>query len=221
MFYPQGGIYAVVEALQKIAKKHGVDIRTNQAVQQLDIDPHTKRVSSVITQDSTYTAQVVVCNADMAWAETTLLPRKYQTYPLAYWKKKTFAPSAFLLYLGTDTKLPHLLHHTLVFSEDWKHNFGQIFDTKELPDTPSLYICCPSKTDPSVAPEGKENLFILVPIPNGIEISDEQSDQYEDLVYDLIQQQCHIDLRKHIQVRHRFHVQDFAQRYNAWQGTAL
>lgn len=95
----------------------------------------------------------MVSNADMHHTETRLLEDIHQSYPDSYWAKKTISPSGFILYLGVDGKLPQLQHHTLIFSENRKEGFDQIFKTPERPSDPNYYICNPSKTDPHVAPE--------------------------------------------------------------------
>lgn len=167
VFYPQGGIYAIVKALVAISQKYDITIMTSAPVTQLVVDAGVIQGVRYLKDDKKQTdmADIVVVNADMAWAETTLLPVEYQTYNKSYRDKKEYAPSAFIVYLGIDKKLPHIQHHTLLFSEDRKQNFDEIFRHKTLPGDPSLYMCVPSKTDPSVAPQGKENMFILVPIP--------------------------------------------------------
>lgn len=98
-------------------------------------------------------ADIVVSNADMHHTETRLLEDTNQSYPESYWGKKVISPSGFILYLGVDGKLPQLQHHTLIFSENRKEGFDQIFKTPERPSDPNYYICNPSKTDPHVAPE--------------------------------------------------------------------
>ncbi|MCV4626811.1 hypothetical protein OFC18_32555, partial [Escherichia coli] len=80
------------------------------------------------------------------------------------------APSAFILFLGIGEKLEPLVHHNLFFSKDWRQNFSEIYDNPRLPADPSLYVCAPSKTDETVAPAGKENLFVLVPIASGLSL---------------------------------------------------
>lgn len=239
VFYPQGWIRAIVEALISIAEKNGVTIHTNVPVTRILIDEKTKaaiwieyeswwekswdmwEVSSTWAKLLTDHADVVVVNADMAWAETTLLPEKYQTYKKSYRDKKEYAPSAFLVYLGINKKLPNIEHHTLLFNEDRKETFDEIFEHKRLPADPSLYLCTPSKTDPAVAPEGKENMFILVPIPCDVDIPQDQEDAYKKKVYDLIEDACDISFQDDILVEKVFHVKDFKQRYNAFQWTAL
>lgn len=210
----------MVEVLVSLAKKYGVQIQTHAPVKKI-LTAHGA-VSGVQEENGTIRdADIVVCNADMAWAETNLLEEEQQTYPLAYWKRKTFAPSAFLLYMGIEGEVQNIDHHTLLFSEDWTKNFGEIFDTKTLPDDPSLYLCTPSKTDLSVAPDGHENMFILVPIPSGITITDAQADAYEKKVLELVEDTIGDSFIDRIVVKRRFHVNDFASRYNAFGGTAL
>ena len=111
-------------------------------------------------------ADLVVSTADLHHTETALLPPALQTYPEKWWAKRTPSPGALLLLLGVEGELPQLAHHTLLFAEDWRANFEDIFDEpSRIPDPASLYICKPSATDTHVAPPGHENLFVLVPIP--------------------------------------------------------
>jgi phytoene desaturase len=132
------------------------------------------------------------------------------------------APSAFILYLGVNEKLPSLVHHNLLFSRDWRKNFDDIYKNPRLPDEPSLYVCAPSVTDPSVAPAGKENLFVLVPIASGLEISEGEKELYADTVLDLIEREMNIpDLRNKIEYKQIYTVDNFAADYNAFRGSAL
>jgi len=110
-----------------------------------------------------------------------------------------------------------------LFSKDWEKNFDEIFGkNKQLPDDPSIYICNPSKTDPSVAPDGKENIFVLVPTPNGITITPQQEEEYTKKVLRLVQDYTKVSIeQKDILYKRLFHVKDFAERYNARNGTAL
>ena len=131
------------------------------------------------------------------------------------------APSGYILYLGVDKKLPGLKHHTLYFNEDRDETFGKIFGGDQPPMDPSFYICSPSQTDPSVAPEGKENLFILVPFTPGVEFTQEQDDQYRDMILTKIEDLIGEKFKAQIIEEHRFGVKEFKDRYNAYKGTAL
>lgn len=179
----------------------------------------------------TVDADVVVSAADLHHTETTLLPAAQQTYPEKYWKKRVPGPSALLLYLGVEGGLPQLEHHTLLFTSDWRDNFGRIFGAEtSIPSPASLYVCKPSATDGSVAPEGHENVFVLVPIPADVSIGkgglegggDARVEDLADEVIAQIAQWAGIpDLAERIVVRRSYGPQDFAEDLNAWRGTSL
>jgi phytoene desaturase len=132
------------------------------------------------------------------------------------------APSAFIMYLGVSEKLPGITHHNLLFSEDWRKNFDDIYKSPCLPDEPSLYVCAPSVTDPSVAPNGKENLFVLVPIASGLEMSNDEKESYADKVLALMEIEMRLPgLRDKIEYRRIYTVENFAADYNSFKGSAL
>lgn len=158
----------------------------------------------------------------MHHTETRLLEDIHQSYPDSYWAKKTISPSGFILYLGVDGKLPQLQHHTLIFSENRKEGFDEIFSKPSRPTDPNYYICNPSKTDASVAPEGKENLFVLVPIAPGLDYNDEIIKKYSETIIADIAKTCNIpDLASRIEFTKTFSLPDFENYYNAYKGTAL
>jgi phytoene desaturase len=134
-----------------------------------------------------------------------------------------------LLMLGVKGELPQLAHHTLLNTKDWGKNFDEVFHKadgkRKIPIPASLYICNPSKTDPSVAPAGYENLFVLVPIAADPSIGgrgDEKFEKAADAIIDQIGSWCDIpNFRERIVVRHSMGPRDFVTELNAWQGTAL
>ena len=100
-------------------------------------------------------ADVVVGAADLHHLETALLPADLQTHPEQVWRRRSPGPGAVLAMLGVEGRLPELAHHSLFFTSDWDQNFGDIFGAEpRVPDPASVYVCKPSETDPSVAPEG-------------------------------------------------------------------
>jgi phytoene desaturase len=119
----------------------------------------------------------------------------------------------------------------LFFTSDWDRNFGDIFGSRpRVPDPASIYVCKPSETDPTVAPEGSENLFVLVPVPAEVSIGrggddGEGSDAVEraaDAAIDQVAAWAGArDLRDRIRVRRTLGPQDFARQYNSWRGGAL
>lgn len=233
VFYPQGGFGSVIEAVKRLALAHGVTIHTNSPVTKIEVDA-TGQVMGVRLGKEMVTADIVVANADLHHVETKLLSKQHQTLPQNWWDKRVPGPSALLLYLGVKGELPQLDHHTLLYTKDWKRNFAKVFrkaDGKSvIPQPGSLYICKPSATDPSVAPAGHENVFVLVPIAadpaigsGGIDgAGDPAVEAAADHVIQQISEWCNIpDLAERIVVRRSFAPQDFVSEYNAWSGTAL
>jgi len=219
VWYPSGGLHSVVQALVSLCQELGVEMHLSCEVTGIDVQ--RGRVSGVRTVNGSCQADMVIVNSDYAHAETQLLAPQYQTFPRSYWKKKTIAPSAFILYLGLDQKIKNLQHHNIMVALDWKEHFQAIFDSPSWPDKPSYYVCVPSKTDPSVAPEGNENLFILVPVASGLEDPDGLRDAYADKMLRDLEANTGEELISHIVTRRIFSQRDFSSDYNAYQGTAL
>ncbi len=221
VFYPKGGFYEVINALVTIAEKNGAKLRADCEVAEIIVEGGVTR-GVRLTSGERVEADTVISNADMWFTETRMLAEKWQTHPQKYWDKKVMAPSAFIIYLGINEKLPNLAHHNLLFSEDWRKNFDDIYKDPQLPVEPSLYVCAPSVTDGSVAPEAKENLFVLVPIASDLEITDEVKQKYADRVLSLIENEMNLpDLREKIEFQRIYTVGDFAADYNSFKGTAL
>jgi phytoene dehydrogenase-like protein len=186
-------------------------------------------------------AELVVATADLRHVETTMLLPELQTYPESYWQKKTAGPSAVLVYLGVSGELPELAHHSLFFTKDWKGDFGKIFGASRfgrfgpkgatsVPEPASIYVCRPSATDDTVAPEGHENIFVLVPIPADPGIGhggeDRQGDARVEKIADAAIAQVAEwagipDLADRIVVRRTVGPADFVDDLNSWKGTAL
>jgi phytoene desaturase len=217
--YPAGGMGKITEGLMKLGRSLGVQYRMNEAVMKITSDG--KRVRSVHTSRDTYPADIVVANADYAHVETQLLDEKDRSYPPRYWKKRTYAPSMFIAYLGLSKKLKKLSHHNLYFSEEWQNHFSTIFTTKQWPTNPCFYLSCPSVTDASVAPRGKENLFLLIPIAPGLEDSDEIREKYFDMALAHVEKITGEKIRANIEVKRIYSLNDYRNDYNAWDGTAL
>ena len=220
VYYPQGGIYEITNALVAVAKKYGVTFKTNSDVQKIIVEDG--KAVGVKVNSKELRGDIVISNADIQHTEQKLLDEKYRQYSESYWKKRTLAPSALIIYLGVDKQYDSLTHHNLLFSKDWKKNFADIFDQPQWPDDPSVYICAPSKTDPSVAPKGMENMFVLVPIAAGLDYTEKQLEAYADKILATMEKEMDLpDLRKHIIYQKNFSVKDFKARYNSYQGTAL
>ncbi len=221
VYYPEGGIYKIIESLENIAIKNGVEIYKNSPVEKILTE--NKKIKGIkLSSGEEVMSDIVISNADMHFTETKLLEEKDRTYADKYWKEKTLAPSAFIMYLGVKGELPTLKHHTLLFCKDWEKNFSDIFDKPKLPEDPSFYICCPSKTDKGVAPEGYENIFILVPIASDLSMNAEEKTNYRNKIIKTIEDEMDIkDFGNRIVYERIYSVDDFANDYNAQNGTAL
>jgi phytoene desaturase len=230
VLYPMGGITTVIAAIERLALARDARIVTGA------------RVVKIRTRDGVATgvrladgreldADLVVSTADLHHSETALLDPEEQTYPESWWAKRTPSPGALLLLLGVDGELPQLAHHTLLFAEDWRTNFGDVFGANpRIPDPASLYVARPSATDPGVAPAGSENLFVLVPVPadptlgrGGVDgDGDPRVEAAADRVIAQISEWCSIpDLAERIVVRRTIAPGDFAADFSAWRGNAL
>ena len=125
-----------------------------------------------------------------------------------------------LFYLGVSKKINNLEHHTLFFDEDIEKHSNDIYENPIWPEKPLFYTCCPSKTDPTVAPKDKENLFILIPIAAGLEDSDMIREKYFKIIMDRLEKFCNLDIRKHIEYKRSYCINDFKDDYYAYKGNA-
>ncbi len=193
VYYPQGGLYTIIESLVAIGKKRGVNYVYNSPAKRIVTDQGSA-TGIELASGEMISADIVVSNADLHFTETKLLAPEDQSYPEKYWDTKEAGPSALLLYLGIQGKVPELEHHNLLFVDDWQQNFKAIYEDKTTPKKASIYISKTSYTDPNVAPEDDENLFVLVPLPAAIDPNAEELKAMTEHYLQQIEQMCHISL---------------------------
>lgn len=221
VFYPQGGLYEIIKALVKIGAKHGAEYHGDSEVKKILVK-NGSAYGIELAGGRQHFADLIVANSDIKHTETELLEPEQRSYGQKYWDSRVMAPSGLIMYLGVKDRIPTLSHHNLVFARDWKKNFGEIFDTPRWPTDPSFYVSCPSKTDPSVAPAGKENLFVLVPIAAGLDYTAGQPEEYAEQILATMEKEMDIPgLRGRLEYRKLFCVKDFEKEYNSYRGTAL
>ena len=218
VYYPDGGMGAVVDGIVDLGEELGVTYYTDREVTTIDGSAGEFRVRG---DGWSETCDLVVSNADYAHTEQQLLSKEKRQYDADYWDTRTYAPSAFLMYLGVEGSLDRLAHHTLVLPTDWNHHFEQIFSNPAWPDDPAYYMCVPSRTDDSVAPDGCANLFVLVPIAPGLEDGPESRSRYREAILDDIAAHTGVELRDRILLEEHFCVSEFASRYHSREGSAL
>lgn len=217
-WYPMGGMYEIVKGMVALAEEKGVTLLLNQNVTRIDVVGG--KATQVVTEKGTFEADVVVAGADYHHVDTKLLGQ-YRNYSDSYWDKRTLAPSSLLYYLGINKRIPKLQHHNLFFDEDFKQHAHEIYTQPQWPSKPLFYVSAPSKTDPSVAPEGCENLFLLIPVaPDLKDDSEEVRDRYFQLVMERLEAYVGEEIRPHIVYKRTYAHRDFMSDYNAFKGNA-
>lgn len=218
-WYPMGGMFNIVEAMASLARELGVEIKTNQEVAQ--IETSKGKVVSVLTIDGTrYAADAFVGSADYHHIETKLLDPAHRNYKEDYWKSRVMAPSSLLWYIGVNKRIEGLRHHNLFFDEDFGLHSEEIYTTPQWPTRPLFYASAPSVTDPSVAPPGCENLFLLIPVAPGLEDTPEIRQHYFDIVMERLERHTGQSIRPHIVYQRSYAHADFVQDYHAFRGNA-
>ncbi|MBT8190462.1 MAG: phytoene desaturase [Bacteroidia bacterium] len=218
-WYPDGGMYKIAEAFYRIATSLGVKFEFNEAVRSFKYN--NGNISHVITDKSVYETDMVIANADYHHVDQEIVSPELANYDNKYWEGRKMAPSSLLFFLGLDRKVKNLEHHNLFFDADFDKHAGQIYHHPEWPEDPLFYVCCPSRTDNTVAPPGHENLFVLIPLaPDLPGETSERTDQYLDIVIKRIKDATSVDISEHIVYKRHFGIRDFKSYYNSFKGNA-
>ncbi|HKV10031.1 MAG TPA: phytoene desaturase family protein [Thermoanaerobaculia bacterium] len=163
VFHPAGGCGAVTEAMARVARELGVDVRLNEPVREVLFEG--RRAVGVRTAAGTYRSDALLINADFARAMTRLVPdalrRRWTDRRI---ETKKFSCSTFMMYLGIDGLYDDVAHHTIYISENYERNLDEIEHRHVLSDDPSFYVQNASVTDPTLAPRGMSTLYVLVPV---------------------------------------------------------
>lgn len=219
-WYPQGGFKSVIDAMEKVAIDQGVKIEKNTPVNKLNINSNQVQEIEFGTDRKSEKVDAIVATADYHHIEQEVLEEKYRNYSEAYWDKRTLAPSSLIFYLGVNKKIDTLEHHNLFFHSDFQEHAEEIYESPKWPTDPLFYVCCPSKTDKSVAPEGQENLFVLIPIAPGLEDTAELREQYYQMVMGKLERIIGDSIVEHVVVKRTYCKKDFESDYNSYKGNA-
>ncbi|MDQ4141786.1 MAG: phytoene desaturase family protein [Bacteroidota bacterium] len=217
-WYPMGGMYKIVEGMVTLAKEQGVEFCFNQNVQEIKVK--NGQAYQVVTATDTWNADIVVAGADYHHVEQQLLSPEYRSYTQSYWEKRILAPSSLIFYLGVNKRLYRLTHHNLFFDEDFGPHAREIYENPRWPEKPLFYVSAPSQTDSSVAPEGCENLFILIPVAPGLEDNESIREHYYQIVMDRLEKLTGQSIRDSVVVKRSYAHSDFIQDYHAFKGNA-
>lgn len=217
-WYPKGGFGKVIQAMKTVAEKQGVKFHTTAAVTSLNVQG--KRIKTLTSAIGTKDYDGIIAAADYHHVEEKLLDKKQRNYSEKYWAEKTFAPSSLIFYLGVNTKVNRLNHHTLFFDEDLNQHSHEIYKEPQWPSKPLFYVCCPSVTDSTVAPDGHENLFILMPLATAVKDPEAIREQYFTLIMERLEVYTGTAIRQHLDYKKSYCVSDFVTDYNSYKGNA-
>lgn len=216
-WYPMGGMFEVVKAMVALADSLGVAFHRSSAVDEIVLEKG--RVVGVSINGSIEKADVVLSGADYVHTES-LLPQAFRAYSASYWEKRVFAPSALLFYLAFDKKIDNIRHHTLFFDRDFESHLEDIYDKAAWPEDPLFYASFPSVSDNSVAPEGKEIAFLLVPLAVGLNEDGIDRDKYLHDLLTRLESLTGQSLRDHLLFSKSYCIRDFEKDYHAYKGNA-
>jgi phytoene desaturase len=218
-WYPEGGMFSIVSAMQQLAEELGVRFQFNEAAKEIVIEKGAAK--KLVTDKNVYSTDVIISGADYHFTESQLLAAPYRSYTEAYWDKKVLAPSCLIYYVGLNKKLPNVLHHNLFFDVPFEQHADQIYTHKQWPSEPLFYLSVTSKTDKRVAPQEGENLFILIPIAAGLDGDTETvRDYYFKQVWKRIEDRTGQSLQNHIVYKKSYSVSDFKDDYHSFKGNA-
>jgi phytoene desaturase len=217
-WYPNGGMYKVVEAMVSLARELGVKFHFNSEVSRLSVKDN--RVDAIFVNDGRIPVDRIVATADYHHVEQSLLPPEYRRYTGKYWQHRVMAPSALMFYIGLNKKLANMCHHTLFFDEDFDTHAREIYRAPQWPEAPQFYVSCTSVTDPAVAPVGCENLVVLIPVASGLDDTPEVRQKYFDMVIHRLEKMTGQSIRNNIVFNRSYAHADFIRDYHAWKGNA-
>lgn len=217
-WYPHGGFGKVVDGMVRTGLNLGVQYVYNAPVRRLKVKED--RVCGLYADGDAIPFDAVVAAADYHHVEHDLLAPEYRNYSPAYWKSRAMAPSCLIFYIGVRKRLDRLRHHTLFFDGDMEGHTREIYIDPKWPSRPQFYVCCPSRTDESVAPPGHENLFLLMPLAPGLEDSGEMREKYFRIMLARLEAHAGEEIGPLIDHRESYGVQDFVEDYHAYRGNA-
>ncbi len=217
-WYPIGGFGELAKAMHALALEKGVEFMLGNEVKSVEVKGD--KVTRVMTAQKNIEADLVIGAGDYHHIDQKLLPKSFSNYTQSYWEKRVMAPSCLLYYVGVDKKLPRLQHHNLFFEHDFASHAHAIYNEPNWPENPLYYVCCPSKTDTGVAPEGMENLFMLIPVAPGLQDTEEIRNKYFNELVGRLEDFCGEKFKENIITKTTYAYTDFVNDYHAFKGNA-
>jgi len=175
-FFPEGGMVSITKKLEEASRSLGVEFIVDAEVQFIETD--NGRVKGVLVNGVFEPAEIVVSNADVHHTYERLLPHVQGPKKIL---GQEMSSSAVVFYWGVQREFPELGVHNVFFSSDYRAEFESIFEQKALYQDPTIYIHISSKVEPTDAPAGGENWFVMVNAPV------DSGQDWESLVHELRQ----------------------------------
>jgi len=217
-WYPMGGFGKVIDAMKRVAEENGVEFHFNAEVEKIIVGNGVASGLKINGNSSFFDG--IVAAADYHHVEESLLSGKDRNYQEAYWKNKILAPSCLIFYLGIRKKIERLQHHTLFFDKDLEQHSHEIYTEPQWPSNPLFYACCPSKTDPAVAPIGHENIFLLMPIAAGLNDDDDTREKYFSVMIKRLEAFVNEPIEADIVFKKSYCINNFVEDYHSYKGNA-
>jgi phytoene desaturase len=218
-WYPQGGMYAVVNAMFQLALELGVEFRFNESAEKIVVK--NREAKKLVTDKNEYRADVIISGADYHFTEEKLLPENYRSYSTAWWQKRVMAPGCLLYFVGLNKKLVDVVHHSLFFDVPFSRHANEIYREKQWPAEPLFYASIPSLTDASVAPPGCESMVLLIPVAAGLKGDDDVlREKYFQHIITRMEKHTGQNIRDAVIYKKTYSVSDFERDYNSFRGNA-
>jgi phytoene desaturase len=217
-WYPQGGMHEIVKAMVQVAESYGVDIKLNTEVTK--IGTVNNKATTIQTTQGPFKADFVIAGADYEHVDQHLVDESHRNYTPKYWDTRTMSPSSLLYYVGVNKRVDNIEHHNLFFDEDFELHAKEIYTNPTWPTKPLFYVSCTSKTDSSVAPEGCENMFFLMPLAPDLQDNEDLRERYFNIMLDRFETVTGQSIRHNIVLKRSYAMNDFKADYHSFKGNA-
>ena len=220
IWFPEGGLYALPLALERLGRELGVRFHYGAPVRRVTLDG-ARATGVELESGGAFPADHVVCNADLPYAYESLIDKEVTTLKRAEALKYT--SSGYMLYLGLNRQVPELLHHNVFLGRDFRGSFDDLFKRFQVPADPSFYINIPNRTDPRMSPSGKDAAYVLVPVPHqhaGLDWA-ELGPRVRAQVFARLEDEGIHGLEAAIEVERVFTPDDWQSRFNCMHGSAF
>jgi phytoene desaturase len=223
IYHVIGGLNAISLGMEKACEELGVNLRKSTPVKKILVEGRSIKAVE-LENGERCTADEYIINADFSYAMTQLCDEAdLRKYKRQKFERMQYSCSIFMMYLGVDKRYD-IPHHNIFFAKDYKTNVEEIFKTLKLSSDNSFYIQNASVTDPTLAPEGKSTIYLLVPVPNnraGINWAAEK-ERFRDRILDQVEARTELtDLRQHIEAEKINTPDDWEKEYNVYKGATF